>query len=164
VRTVFGAHLVLAVALLTVDAAAVSAQEDGVFIDPDSPAGTEYAIPLDQARREAAGGGTTTQGRAENGQPLFGAGIAPRSEAPRNEAKGASATGDARGGGARKPRAAGVDKTPRPGSNAGASTAAVAAAAGDGGSEGLLTAGIAAAVLALGLAAGLVFRRALKGP
>jgi hypothetical protein len=159
VRTVFGAHLALAVALLTVDAAAVSAQEDGVFIDPDSPAGTEYAIPLDQARREAAGGGTTTQGRAENGQPLFGAGIAPRSEA-----KGESAIGDARGGGARKPRAAGVDKTPRHGSNAGASTAAIAAAAGDDSSEGLLTAGIAAAVLALGLAAGLAFRRALKGP
>jgi hypothetical protein len=169
VRTVFGAHLVLAVALLTFDAAAVSAQEDGVFIDPDSPAGTEYAIPLEQARREAAGGGPTTreaagggpttQGRAGNEQPLFGAGIAPRSEA-----KGESAIGDARGGGARKPRAAGVDKAPRPGSNAGASTAAIAAAAGDGSSEGLLTAGIAAAVLALGLAAGLAFRRALKGP
>jgi hypothetical protein len=158
-RTVLGAPLVAAVTLLTFDAAMVSAQEDGVFIDPDSPAGTEYAIPLEQARRDAAGGGPTTRGRAGDGQPLFGAGIAPRSEA-----KGESAIGDASGGGARKARAAGVDKTPRPGANAGASTAAIAAAAGDGSSEGLLTAGIAAAVLALGLAAGLAFRRALKGP
>ena len=164
-RTVFGAHLVLAVALLTFDAAAVSAQEDRVFIDPDSPAGTEYAIPLEQARREAAGGGPTNQGRAGNGQPLFGAGIAPPSEAKgESTAKGDSAIGDARAGAARKPRTAGDDKKPRAGSNPGASTAAITAAAGDGNSEGLVTAGIAAAVLALGLATGLAFRRATKGP
>jgi hypothetical protein len=31
----------------------VSAQNHGVFVDPDSPSGKEYALPLDAARRQA---------------------------------------------------------------------------------------------------------------
>ena len=56
----------------------------GVVIDPHGPAGTEYAIPLDQARRDFGGGGSgdgggggssaTVGGQAAKPQ-LFGTGI-----------------------------------------------------------------------------------------
>jgi hypothetical protein len=135
----------------------VSAQDGGVIIDPDSPAGTEYAIPLEQARREAAGG-DAAPGPGRAGEPLFGAGISPG-----RQARSADGGGDGRGS---RPRAgASRDQTPKAGSDskpgATASTAAIAAAAGDGGSETLITAAIGAAVLAIGLVAGLAFRRTL---
>lgn len=38
-------------------ASPAGAQEPGVTLDPDSPAGTEYALPLDQARVDASGVG-----------------------------------------------------------------------------------------------------------
>jgi hypothetical protein len=47
--------------------------QDGVHFDPDSPAGKEYALPLDQARDEASGGAAD---RAPGERaPLFGAGV-----------------------------------------------------------------------------------------
>jgi hypothetical protein len=62
-------------------APAAIAQEDGVFIDPGSPTGKEYAIPFESARREAdpaSGSGSGSGGGAAPGSaPLFGAGIAP---------------------------------------------------------------------------------------
>ena len=132
-----------------------------MFIDPDSPAGTEYAIPLDQARREAAGGNASPGSAPTGEQSLFGAGITPGRQARR-----ADAGGDARR--SRQPAGASRDQNTKPGSNpksgASASTAAIAAATGDGDSVTLLTAGIAAAVLAVGLAAGLAFRRTLGNP
>ena len=126
-----------------------------MFIDPDSPAGTEYAIPLDQARREAAGarGGPGSATAAE--QPLFGAGIVRRAE-ERAAGPGDSRNGDRRGaaeGGDAEPSS--EARTPSGGA------AAVAATANEGNSDTLPTVGIAAAVLAVGLAAGLVFRRTL---
>ena len=155
------AHLVTTIALLTLAAPAASAQEGGVFIDPDSPAGTEYAIPLDQARREAAGGNASPGSAPTGEQSLFGAGITPG-----RQARPADGGGDARR--SRQPAGASRDQNTKPGSNpksgASASTAAIAAATGDGDSVTLLTAGIAAAVLAVGLAAGLAFRRTLGNP
>jgi hypothetical protein len=52
------------------------AQEDGVFVDPDSPAGKEYVLPIDQARRDAtgAGGRSPVTGRPT---PAFGEGVRP---------------------------------------------------------------------------------------
>lgn len=52
---------------------APSAQEDGVYIDPDSPAGKEYAIPAEEARRDA-GGSDGDDDRGGNA-PLFGEGV-----------------------------------------------------------------------------------------
>jgi hypothetical protein len=76
-------------------AGAVAAQEPGVSIDPDSPAGKEYAIPL-EAHRAAAVGRDAVDGV---GQPLFGVGIAPA-------AAGASASkGNRRSGGSGSTRA-----------------------------------------------------------
>src|SRR6476619_4464476 len=51
---------------------AAAAQDDGVHVDPNSPAGKEYALPLDSARRDANGGGDSAAG---SGAPLFGVGI-----------------------------------------------------------------------------------------
>jgi len=50
---------------------APSAQEEGVYIDPDSPAGREYAVPAEEARRDAGG---ADNGRGDNA-PLFGEGV-----------------------------------------------------------------------------------------
>src|SRR3954447_13876145 len=52
-------------------AGAAAAGEPGVTVDPDSPAGREYAFPLD-THRAAAVGRDAVQGAA---QPLFGVGI-----------------------------------------------------------------------------------------
>jgi hypothetical protein len=46
----------------------------GVHFDPESPAGKEYALPLDQARDEAAGAGKS-DGPAGKKAQLFGEGI-----------------------------------------------------------------------------------------
>jgi hypothetical protein len=68
--------------------AVAPAQEPDALIDPNSPAGTEYAIPLEQARREASpsasasangvGGSRTAAGLFPKA-PLFGLGIRDRS-------------------------------------------------------------------------------------
>src|SRR3954451_16468553 len=74
---------------------AVAAQEPGVHVDPDSPAGKEYAIPLD-FHRAAAVGRDAVEGAA---QPLFGVGIT-------KAAAGADASGgDRSSGGTRSTRA-----------------------------------------------------------
>lgn len=71
-----------AAALATAPAAA---QEPGVVYDPDSPAGKEYALPLDAARNAAApvgrpGGDTRQPASPEQPAraPLFGEGITPK--------------------------------------------------------------------------------------
>jgi hypothetical protein len=136
-------------------APAASAQEGRVFIDPDSPAGTEYAIPLDEARREAAGGSATTRSAAPHEQPLFGTGIAPRGE-------GRPAGPEVSGSGSRRDGAKRGDEASSSGARTSSgSAAAVAASAGDGSSDTLLTLGLAGAVLAVGLVAGVAFRRTL---
>lgn len=66
-------------------APSVSAQEPGVNFDPDSPAGKEYALPIDAARDDASGGDRDRSGSSPRASPrtpgspapLFGAGISP---------------------------------------------------------------------------------------
>ena len=70
-------------------AASAAAQEPGVSVDPNSPAGVEYDVPLAKARREAAGrsDGPGPEGaRSPGSQPLFGVGIV--------EARGGSSGSD----------------------------------------------------------------------
>jgi hypothetical protein len=62
--------------------APAAAVEPGVHVDPGSPAGKEYALPLDQARREAGGSGIggsndpSSSGSGKGGgSQLFGEGI-----------------------------------------------------------------------------------------
>lgn len=66
------ATAVVAATLLLLPQPAALAGE--VHFDADSPAGKEYALPLDQAREEAAGAGKT-DGPAGEKAPLFGEGV-----------------------------------------------------------------------------------------
>ncbi len=58
-----------------------------MHVDPGSPAGKEYAIPIERARREAAGGtgiaGAKSTGRRGAAVPIFGQGIKPQKLKPR---------------------------------------------------------------------------------
>jgi hypothetical protein len=66
-----------------------------VHFDPESPAGKEYALPLDQARDEAAGAGKS-DGPAGKKAQLFGEGISKQGS---NAAPGSSAgNGGTQGG------------------------------------------------------------------
>ncbi len=74
------------------------AQEEGVTLDPSDPAAKEYALPHDEARRDASGeaSGTVTQGGG--GAAPFGEGVSRDSEtetAAARGSKGAAAAGDA---------------------------------------------------------------------
>jgi hypothetical protein len=154
-----------------------AAQEDGVFFDPDSPAGKEYAIPLEQARRDAAAGGSTGRGSEGGGQSLFGAGIEPaeggregsRSQESGPDAGATPATDD-------RPRDGGASKEEN-GSRAkngnGSSgrqdvvddrARAPTLESTTGRSEAVSTAGVAVGVLAVGLLVGFALRRLLRGP
>lgn len=70
---------------------APSAQEKGVHIDPNSPAGREYAVPVDEARRDAGGSDNDHTGSA----PLFGEGVS-------GDDGGASGSGSSRDAGESK--------------------------------------------------------------
>ena len=82
-----------------------AAASGGVHFDPDSPAGQEYALPLERAREEAAG----TQGQSESkgeGAALFGAGVSgggPQGSLPagaEHQAGGGAEEGSSEGRGA----------------------------------------------------------------
>jgi hypothetical protein len=70
------AGVVVALTLVMLMSSARAMAANGVHFDPDSPAGKEYALPLDQARGEATGGGESDE-EAAPGAPLFGAGVPP---------------------------------------------------------------------------------------
>ena len=64
--------------------AGASAAADGIIVDPNSPSGKEYAIPLEQAIQEQGGTRATSSGEPSSlalSAPLFGRGIAPSSGA-----------------------------------------------------------------------------------
>jgi hypothetical protein len=61
-------------------ASGVAQAEPGLTVDPDSPAGVEYAVPLDSGRGHggnpgSGGGGTTAQSGGADSPVLFGSGI-----------------------------------------------------------------------------------------
>jgi hypothetical protein len=165
------ARLAVALLIMAVAPPSFALAQEGVFVDPDSPAGKEYAIPLEQARREATGGASGREGSpgGASGQPLFGVGIERSRGAPGAQAGGSAGTGagdgsngdeegDVRGqrqSGGGSPSARDLAPNAR-------SSAAIEAAASEG-SDALLTAGIAAAVLGAGLLAGFGLRRLLRG-
>jgi hypothetical protein len=124
---------------------------------PDSPAGVEYALPLDRAREDAA----SRPRRGSGAAPLFGAGVGP----PGGAGGEAGGSGGAPGGDGREVagrRADGPDAggARRPPTDAGGSGASVT---GDrrqtGGSAPLVPAAIALLALGLGVVAGLLLRR-----
>ncbi len=131
------------------------AQEDRVAA-PNSPAGYEYALPLDRAREQAA---PVESGRADDlagpgtaaGTPLFGIGVSPSSPA----ASGADRTaGDV----APSARGHSSPSAPAPGQVAAAQSTRDDPTA-NGGSSIVEPFGIALAVVGLGGVAGLLLRR-----
>ena len=135
-----------------------SAQEDGVFVDPEGPAGKEYAIPLDQARRQGSARGGAGRGGVEPGAPgsapLFGEGVS------RAGTRGRSRGGDSGGSGGedgRDGRSGG--RGGEAGGDARFPTAAALDTEGSGASAGVVTGGVALAVVLIGLLLGLALRR-----
>ena len=163
--TVFGRgaiHLVIACALVAPPAA--GAQEP-VQVDPDSPAGVEYQLPLDQARSDGAAGGGGGSGPGSGGGsggpvPLFGAGIARDGSQSSGGGGEAAPDGGIRGGAGQSGDRADRGAT---GAGGGDGAGSGAVATGDGGGwTGLILGGIALAVVVLGGALGLALRRGLR--
>lgn len=133
-------------------------------VDPDSPAGVEYELPLEQARKNAKGGGKDGSTRGDRaagggGASLFGAGIVPVKASrsgvaeQRNLALGAPSRDSDSGG------RGGPDGAP---DGATVTRSTLGAPDADEGSAALRIAGIALAVLLVGGLLGLLLRRGLS--
>jgi hypothetical protein len=103
--------VVLAVLGLATAGPALAAPGTGVHVDPGSPAGKQYAIPIPSARSEAAGQ-TGGSGSGSSNPPLFGVGVTPGGVAAGAAASvGGSATGAGTGKGTPRTRAAGRSRS-----------------------------------------------------
>jgi cobalamin biosynthesis Mg chelatase CobN len=68
------------------------AQAQDPQVDPDSPAGTEYQLPIDRAREQAGDGSRRSGGAAAAEAPLFGEGVdGPSSRSRERHGSGGSA-------------------------------------------------------------------------
>ncbi len=153
-------RLGLSLVLLSAAALLPTGAQAQVVVDPDSPAGKEYAIPLDTARET----GRSKKGRrtANPGGGRFGEGISKSGNDRDGSAStkdGGTGTDDGSKGKSRKSRKdSDGDEALGGGSGGGGSGGG---GSGDGGSSaGLLTGGIALAVLLIGGAVALMTRRA----
>jgi hypothetical protein len=154
---------------------AAFAAEPGVTVDPHSPAGTEYQLPLDHARDDASGGhngspgggagggnggSNGSGGQSAGGTPLFGAGVGGSSGS--SGSGGSAGSGGSGSGGDGGPGrhitspGSGVAREGKP-ALAGADLAAASADAGS--SWTPLLAAIAGFVVIAGLALGALWRR-----
>jgi hypothetical protein len=159
-----GSVAIFLLGLLAVGGGIASAQDKGVHVDPNSPAGKEYALPLDSARREASGGASSGSSSGDSA-PLFGAGI---SRGGGSSGGGASSPGSGPGDGkANGTRDGGSGGSGGNGSSLGGVDATQAARAvadtGGGLSAGALTLLIALGVLAVGGLIGLSVRALRSG-
>lgn len=173
-RCTCAAALLVAIALLAPPYA------HGQRLDPDSPAGVEYELPLERAREEASrpagdGPGGATKGggsspsQGDGAAPLFGAGIENGlgRGGGGGGAGGSDPTASARDGGvpARDGdvpgRGASGPGAPSGGEPARASSTDIASSAADGGSGALTTGAIAVGVLLLGGLLGLALKLGL---
>lgn len=113
--------LLLLLCCLTATPAVAAAQDDEVFVDPGSPSGKEYALPIDRAREEGSSTRRQPQKPRPQKAPLFGEGVegavesptaraTPKSPSkePKTESKAGSTSAKARA--AREEEAAGREK------------------------------------------------------
>ena len=132
----------------------VAAQSQAPQVDPDSPAGTEYELPIDRARDQASGGrsgGSGGSSDAAGEAPLFGTGVERKTLGSGTEQRsgGNGPAGPTTTTGERRDPKTSTPRTIR----------AQATAPDDGGSGlGAMSAG-AAGVLLIGGLAGLAWRR-----
>lgn len=163
--------LVCALVAIVVASAVVApvalGQEDEVFVDPGSPSGKEYELPIDRARQQA--GTSTKKGSGSRRAPLFGEGVDRNATGGTRSAKGADdrRTKDSkRDSERRKTRGEADDAQSEEGAQEARETEfdtralrAQAAAAPDGGIGIGGIAGVGLAVLLVGALAGLWLRR-----
>jgi hypothetical protein len=130
--------------------AAAQRNDDGVYVDPDSPTSKEYAVPAEEARRDASGGGSGGSSAggsdAESGggarAPLFGEGV--------DDGSGKGGGADGAGGSPGSDRAGAMDSA-NPSSVDSDSAGNITSADEDEGlSTGLVIGGIALVVLLVG--------------
>jgi hypothetical protein len=149
--------LLLALCALAVIAPAAVAADDEIFVDPDSPSGKEYALPVDSARKQAAGAAQGAKD-ATAPTPLFGEGVEAAGSKATTRTSKASGAGAKAGSDDGATAAAGA-------STARARTAApktlkAQAAAPDGGiGVAAVIGGVSVGVLLLGAAIGVLLRR-----
>lgn len=149
----------------------VSAAGQDAVVDPDSPSGVEYAIPVEKAREKASkGGGKKRKRPGERSAPLFGEGIEPaRSGANAPVARHSGGPGSTQRSeptprrDARKRAHPGAG--PATGDRAGGTVVPASARTGDEGVSGsVLSAALAALALFSGIAAGALLRRRRRAP
>lgn len=101
-------RLVVGLTVLVVAAfAPPAAAQQSIFVDPDSPTGAEYDIPLERARRDASPDPqSANQPYRSRSAPLFGSGIDTGSGPGRADQGGVASPSDANG-------SAPAGKTPR---------------------------------------------------
>lgn len=139
------------VAFVLTATTASAANDPGIQVDPDSPAGTEYGLPVDQAKRVGGSAPTPGAGATAGAAALFGEGVTRL----RSESQGAA---DGRGRSADTSNAGVARK-----SDSASSGGGVAAATQPAGSALPWLLGSGALVLVLGAAIGVGLRRA-SGP
>ena len=139
-------------------AAPARGQEDGVFIDPDSPSAKEYRLPLESERRQADPGQEPSADIVQGARssPIFGAGIVSDSggESERAKSNAGSTKNDAARSGepqAAEPDAEDAEIVRAATSNPGPPAGGVGVA--------LTIGGVAVGVLLAGGLAGLLLRR-----
>jgi opacity protein-like surface antigen len=134
--------------------AAPASAQDGPVVDPDSPTGKEYALPLDSARKQASGKNDSASGGNE-ATPLFGEGIESAGEDATANSERKRKRSPSRSDGKGAPSVAASDPqeaariiaTARPG------------APGDGGLSPFVAAGGGLLLVGIGASAGLALRR-----
>ncbi|MDQ4048605.1 MAG: hypothetical protein M3131_04370 [Actinomycetota bacterium] len=142
---------------------AAQGQRDATQPDPDSPAGVEYQLPLEQARKNARGSGSRGDGAGRGGgSPLFGAGIMPVKASGGAQDRGSGAGEPASDAGSRDSDARGAGGADGDPESATIGPSTLGGPDEGGGSAGLRIAGIALAVLLVGLLLGLLLRRGLS--
>lgn len=95
----------------------VAAQEDGVTLDNDAPAAQEYALPHQQARRDAEGSGKTSSTQGSRDAKPFGEGVSDDNasgRSPTGGSSGGSSTGDSSSGSSGDDDDQAGDATPAP--------------------------------------------------
>jgi hypothetical protein len=140
------------------------AQQDGVFIDPDSPSAKEYGIPFEDERRWADPGAKPSEGIVQGARssPLFGVGIVSGHGA---EAAGSTARTGSPDGDARKDRGIAAHAGDADGLERDSDEEVLEAATSNPGSPAggigvpLTIGGVAVGVLLIGGLAGLLLRR-----
>ncbi|HEY5199189.1 MAG TPA: hypothetical protein VIJ51_19380 [Solirubrobacteraceae bacterium] len=139
------AVVLIGMALGSAQAAQPREVAPGVYVDPNSPAAKEYALPIQQARSTGA---TPSAGSSSGKAPLFGAGIARTTTTPTTRPKPRPRSSRSAKQSAPVSKSA---KTPPP--------SAPAAAGSSGGGGTLALVGGAVVILAVGGLGGVILRR-----